>query len=162
MPTNRTRRTRKPSPRLDEATRTYLLTGEREKGNVRLFMLANPSIAGREKLKEVWEIHKTELIREWVLAYPCSRPWCWWLFEAPEPRHKVGGKGITMHEHFPSYKHRLELGIPLDWFEFDPADPPAFESQAAYLQRLGLLTAAEISFLRYNAHFLEPIGLGDE
>jgi len=38
----------------------------------------------------------------------------------------------------------------------DPEDPPVFESEAAYLQRHGLLTPAEVKYLTKHPEALEP------
>jgi hypothetical protein len=38
----------------------------------------------------------------------------------------------------------------------DPADPPRFESEAAYLERHGLLTPAEVRWLAEHPEALEP------
>lgn len=38
----------------------------------------------------------------------------------------------------------------------DPNDPPVFESEAVYLQRLGFLTPVERGFLEKNPELLEP------
>jgi hypothetical protein len=38
----------------------------------------------------------------------------------------------------------------------DPDDPPAYESQAAYLQRHGLLTAEEKQYLKKHRELMEP------
>ncbi len=38
----------------------------------------------------------------------------------------------------------------------DPDDPPLFESQAAYLQRHGLLEKTEVAYLRKHQELLEP------
>jgi hypothetical protein len=46
------------------------------------------------------------------------------------------------------------LGIPESWGDLKADDPPVFESQAAYLDRLGLLAPGEKRRLR-NADF-EP------
>ncbi len=162
MPTNRNKRMRKPAPTLSPELEQYLLTGERAKGNVELFRLASSSQAAQDKLREVWELHRDALMAAWVKAYPCSRPWCWWHLEAPEPRRKVGGIGITMPEKYASYLPHFEFGIPASWYAFDHDDPPKFESQAAYLQRLGLLSPAEQRFLIRNPELLDPINLGEE
>ena len=76
------------------------------------------------------------------------------------PRTRLGGKGTPSHEvlaYLPSY----HLGIPTSWFTasdavfyfpeglgdvvevFDAEDRPQFESQAAYLRRLGLFMPGE-------------------
>lgn len=38
----------------------------------------------------------------------------------------------------------------------DPANPPIYESEASYLARLGLLSAAEKAYLREHPELLEP------
>ena len=75
-----------------------------------------------------------------------------------EPRKQLAGIGSPLHEHFnvspmyrygvpalwvdqntlDSYKHRQ-----LDCVVIDPDNPPIFESQASYLDRFDLLSAAE-------------------
>ncbi|WP_153005451.1 hypothetical protein [Aureimonas ureilytica] len=58
-----------------------------------------------------------------------------------------------MHE-VSAYVARYAFGLPVDWLRqasdqgsaglpIDPESPPLFETQAAYLDRHGLLTAAE-------------------
>lgn len=88
-------------------------------------------------------------------------PFAWWLFDAPEPRRRTGGMGTPKHEVL-AYRPSYSWGMPDYWIEaweityysnrksetfqaeaYDPNDPPTFESDAAYLGRHGLLTAAE-------------------
>jgi hypothetical protein len=102
---------------------------------------------------------------------PGTRPSCCWRFDAPEPdliagtdpemqafiyqRKRLGGKGT------PSVGASLALGVPeyTGWkiclgrtepvcTRFDPNDPPQFESEAAYLERHGLLLPGERRRLR--------------
>ena len=65
---------------------------------------------------QLWKEYGDEVIRWWIKDQPGTRPRCWWRFSAPEPRREV---------------------------PVDPDDPPSFESQAAYLKRLGLLLPRE-------------------
>lgn len=75
------------------------------------------------------------------------------------PRLRVGGVGTATHDAL-NYRPEYDHGIPELWltaedvalyaalgpFPYDalnPFDPPAFEAQAAYLQRHGLLTPDE-------------------
>ena len=90
----------------------------------------------------------------WVQDHPGTRPSCWWRFSAPAHRERVGGTGDPAFEHL-AYVPRYRLGIPVDWMDrwaaeyyekgiaFDPSEPPRFEAQATYLQRLGLLLPGE-------------------
>lgn len=132
-------------------------------------------------LQAWWADLRETLIDSWVATWPGTRPFAWWLFDAPrwtehaghkrpeaEPRRRTGGTGSE----FGSNYHR---GLPTSFIDakladyyngravdmhgkpigqefashptgavaIDPNDPPRFESEAAYLERHGLLTAAE-------------------
>jgi hypothetical protein len=95
----------------------------------------------------------------------------------PEPRRRLGGTGTPKFEVL-NYVPTLSFGIPNCWIEAweadyyggksgftgddpnsgpifegvppDPADPPAFESQAAYLARHGLLLEGERERLSHS------------
>lgn len=82
--------------------------------------------------------HKKEILSEWVKNCPCTRPFVFWLF-AEEHRREINGKEIEWRG-----KALDRGGLPKYWdISWDPADPPCFESEAAYLERHGLLTATE-------------------
>ncbi len=103
----------------------------------------------------LWQEHGTAITAEWVARQPGTRPWGWWRFEAPEPRRRLGGTGTPKHEvlaFVPVYR----CGIPMYWLDssIDPGDPPRYESQAAYLARLGLLAPGERR--RLGAAAFEP------
>lgn len=122
-----------------------------------------------ERQREVWGELRDELVATHIEEYPGTRPKRWWQFDAREPRQRVGGTGDPISEvlaYAPSWDGS---GLPARWFgeedadsydhpltnhkhgraaaTLDPDDPPLFESQAAYLDRLGLLTKAERSEL---------------
>lgn len=107
------------------------------------------------ELQTAWDASRDAVLAEWVQTTPGTRPAHWWLFDAPEQRQRIGGKGTPCHEalaHAPAFS----LGIPADWVSdhwitdrgvkaerFDPTDPPAYESQAAFLKRHKLFLSGE-------------------
>jgi hypothetical protein len=106
---------------------------------------------GRPSVADMWQAMGADIVEEWLQERPGSRPAVWWRYDAPEPRRRLGGVGE------PGWPD-LHCGVPNHWAwptsiaggEFtggparcDPADPPVFESQAAYLQRHGLLHDGE-------------------
>jgi hypothetical protein len=107
---------------------------------------------------ELWAEYRESILAWWVKTNPGSRPRCWWRFEAPEPRKRVGGRGALWSERWGREPYLPEFGLPsADGFvtdddraataegyeAADPANPPLFESQAAYLKRLGLFAPGE-------------------
>jgi hypothetical protein len=106
----------------------------------------------------LWSEHGPRILSTWPSG---TRPSCWWKFDAPrlqnipaeyrdcyftpdmiEPRRLLSGAGRPAHEVL-AVVPRFELGIPVDWHGFEPGDPPAFETQHAYLERHGLLARGE-------------------
>jgi hypothetical protein len=98
-----------------------------------------------------WADVEASLLPEFLKLHPCTRPWSWWRDAAPEPRRRIGGSGRRERN------ASLEFGVPHDiwWKDVDPDNPPVYESQAAYLQRHGLLTEAEIKWLADHPEALE-------
>ena len=88
-------------------------------------------------LRPEWDRVRDRLLTEWIGAHPGTRPWGWWLFDAPrwqppypqrlvslawhcqllaEPRRRIGGIGTPAFEvlgYWPEYR----LGIPVDWVD---------------------------------------------
>ncbi|MEQ1953600.1 hypothetical protein [Mesorhizobium sp. CN2-181] len=127
-----------------------------------------------KEVRELWERWRDELLAQWVLDNPGTRPRGWWMFDAPENRIRTGGKGTPKFEVL-GYVPHFEYGMPtsyVDQWEFeyyngihrdvdghlidekrkpgdfvadvyDPDDPPTFESETAYLARLGLFFDGE-------------------
>lgn len=113
---------------------------------------------------EIWLQYRDRLLAEWIRLHPGSRPWAWWEFDAPEERERVGGQGKRFSEYFNVTPH-LSYGIPSEgwvsrstvknqggWVKgkrlrysdaIDPADPPTFEGEAAYLARFQLFVEGE-------------------
>ena len=99
-----------------------------------------------------WAEVRDEIIEEWVIAHPGSRPRTWWAQNAPSPRRRIGGTGQPLHE-VSAYVENYKNGLLADWVTarwhgkgvaVDPENPPLFESQATYLQRLALLLPGEL------------------
>jgi hypothetical protein len=83
-----------------------------------------------------WKTARTTTVRDWIREHPGTRPRCWWAFDAPEPlRAVVAGTGapLLFDVHYGRAEH---------WHDW--SGDLAIESQAAYLRRHGLLTAAEL------------------
>lgn len=152
-----------------------------------------------EEIMAIWTNYREEIISDWILKQPCSRPWAWWAYDAPrwvndpfkgwwlhgtlpEPRQRLGGIGIAGFEVL-NLTPNFDKGIPKRWitkFEenyyngrkkdihgkpigtdfkgkaIDPNDPPFFESEAAYLDRHGVLTETEEKYLVKHSKLLEP------
>lgn len=110
----------------------------------------------------LWIIYGARITERFAQRTPGTRPSRWWLYTAPRIqgpllakfreegfgewvesytlwRDRVGGQGT------PARCPASRLGLPVAWWadDFDPADPPIFESQAAFLKRHGLLLPGE-------------------
>ena len=131
----------------------YLLTGiepSLDDPDINPFEVIQHTSAESALLRETWQA--SGIMAAWNL--PGLRPFAWWLFDAPrlpfpgcfydgqlpEPRRHLGGPGQPLHEVL-NYSPRSEFGI-WAWYG-DPADPPTFETQFAYLTRHGLLLPGE-------------------
>lgn len=98
--------------------------------------------------REAWEELREELLPEFIREHPFSRPWAWWVFDAPEPRREAadGGSGDDAE---------AWLGSPAWWARFHgtPSCPSrGCESFREYLTRLGLLTVEERELIRRERH----------
>ncbi|OHB54670.1 MAG: hypothetical protein A2Y12_19105 [Planctomycetes bacterium GWF2_42_9] len=113
-----------------------------------------------KRVKELWDNYKAGILEQWIEEHPCSRPEKWWEFDTTENRLRLGGIG-KHNEYSPCFKN----GIPKSWYpskdnsppwsKSSIPDPPCFESQAAYLQRLNLLTPAEKQHLKKHPELLQ-------
>lgn len=95
---------------------------------------------GNAKLKKAWDIHKDEILKDWIAEKPFTRPWPWWKCDAPEMRKRI--KPASIEEVWPG-SVSFELGIPTDINRTDPIKKSDFETELAYLKRLDLLTGPE-------------------
>jgi hypothetical protein len=87
-----------------------------------------------DQLREVWEEMGDSLLADFIAEKPGCRPWAWWVFDATEPRRRTGDAPDPIGDELWFGKPRLTRGVP-------PKD--AYESERAYLDRLGLLTDEE-------------------
>jgi hypothetical protein len=159
MPTKRTPRSRQAVAQMRDDEREWLLCDDRSFGDVPLF---------RQPL--VWAQHGQWAVQEYVRQHPGRRPGAWWKFESPERRMRLGGIGSALFApdkvQYIHIRGNYHCGIPLSWcspslvfvtreglgipdaLPIDTRDPPTFESQATYLQRLGLLLPGEAKRLK--------------
>ncbi|MGU3496409.1 hypothetical protein ACLBXM_20415 [Xanthobacteraceae bacterium A53D] len=142
MPTLRRRRTERRPPLTED--QTEWLRGS-SRTDVDLFETDDQQAA-------LWQTNGAAVVAEHIRQWPGTRPRRWWQLEAPGARERVGGTGTAL---FPD--RNLRFGLPLLWEGVDPADPPTFESEAAYLKRHGLLTADEKR--RLSSADFEPVAL---
>lgn len=105
MPTNRTRRPRAPEPAISENVHAGLLSGDWDQGDFVVFKLG-----GERNVRAVWDSIGEELLADWLRNHPCSRPWAWWEYAAPEPRRRLGGIGDTFTDRQMS---ECAFGIPM-------------------------------------------------
>jgi hypothetical protein len=133
------------------------------------------------KCRALWTAYRELILTEYIRQNPGRRPSWWWLFDeqcprltsfdveslgwpknaswlvtTPQPRRRVGGVGIPHGLPVDGYVPEFHCGISENWISIDPADPPRFESQAAYLNRHGLLTGTEKKYLSKHPELLEP------
>ena len=94
---------------------------------------------------KLWSAYRDEVLADWVLRRPGTRPSSWWRFDMPfTQRLQLGGRGtfrpVTMW-----------CGIPTSWFvdDFSYVNPPVFESQAVFLKRLHQMLPDEESRLSH-------------
>ena len=154
---------------LDPSIIDFLLHGDCEKGT-EAWSLNIQRFFESDCIQKVWAAYRKELMADWIIKNPCSRPFCWWKFDAPkEPvigwdhdrfnspqRKRLGGIGTPTHETTCSWGG-FEKGLPCSWDEIDNADPPTFESEGAYLKRHEILTGPEKTFLKKHPELLKPI-----
>ena len=87
-------------------------------------------------METAWSELRDELLPTWVEQHPGTRPYAWWRFEAPEPRRQVSSGPESLGP-------ATWFGCPSS-FRGMPHDG-MFETEAEYLERLGLLTPVEES-----------------
>jgi hypothetical protein len=127
-----------------------------------------------DELAALWLEFAEDIVKGHVATSPGTRPTRWWQFDAPEPRRRLGGIGTPCHERL-AHVFRLYLGLPQDWITEGtlatyraidrplevPAlsliDPPMYEAQSTYLERLGLLDASERKRLKPRDFEPEPV-----
>ena len=132
-----------------------------------------------ELMQAAWVELGDELLDAWTIENPCSRPYAWWRYSAPERRRRVGSMKLkpggkrgndddyefvedgALHpfdnpereakvekwrEQYPEIAereaYRLNFGEPNSLMTLDDFEA-VYESECAFLERLGLITDAE-------------------
>jgi hypothetical protein len=49
--------------------------------------------------KALWEEKRTDILTDWIKTRPGSRPWAWWVYDAPEPRHEHESERAFLARH---------------------------------------------------------------
>jgi hypothetical protein len=137
------------APALSAADLAYLQTGRADlesRGGWECFASGIGHPRNQAQAREAWELVRDVVLRQWVKVYPGTRPWGWWFTDALEPRRAL--ETAAVHQAPYECDWRGTFGVEL--YE-DTADGELIESQAAYLDRLGLLTAPERKRLNAGA-----------
>jgi len=124
----------------------FLVSGTKPEGDQEgaseIFMLGGRN----NELSEIWKEHGPDITERFAAENPGHRPYAWWHFDAPSPRRKISG--IPTEEKYPSVLPYYKMGMSVYHSEEIAADPPVYESQAAYLGRHGLFFAGEENALK--------------
>lgn len=110
-----------------------------------------------DAIKALWLAHADELTFEYAEYWPGLRPELWWKYSAPGHRRKTGGSGDDAHvamAYAPTYSDGVCLQV-----NVNPADPPRFQSEAAYLREHDLLFPGELELIEprdFADDVLEP------
>jgi hypothetical protein len=96
----------------------------------------------REGMRAAWERRKPVILAMWIREYPCTRPYAWWEFDAPEPRKVTNGKPHPFTTRPAEGDRRLYYGCPQIISTVEEGQTE-YETDAAYLGRIGELTDAE-------------------
>ncbi len=142
MPTNRRYRTRQRRDDLAhlDAFGEFALTHGRD-------MLGGSGFGdGVDQLAEAWELHGERIAAEWVAEHPGSRPWGWWVFTHRKERPIVHPMPAEVEA--AARRHHTRFGFLHAGIRHGHGAPPGElwpwqEDETAYLERRGLLTAAE-------------------
>ena len=124
-------------------------------GFVRWSLEYNCALGTGEPVTErLWAEWSGDVLAGWLAARPGTRPRCWWRYSAPrsrlpgepawapshaEPRRGFDRRGNVIEQRCGMVLPGWDLGLPSYWAE----RPVIVESEAAYLDRHGLLPAAE-------------------
>ena len=112
-----------------------------------------------DAMRRAWDDLREEMLSDWIHERPGTPPYAWWKFDAPEERRRVDGVHPFDNPRRTAYVdnqgpcHPLADPYRLSYGKLAvlvPYDPPVhddfnaeYESQCAYLDRLGLLVEGE-------------------
>ena len=113
-------------------------------------------------MREGWEKLKPKVLPQFIALNPCRRPFAWWKYDSPkaDPLRRYTGTSPFDLDDSPEHCCVIWFGkCPVLWKECFH-DPPVWETQAEYLHRNKLLTAAEHSWLETNSEQYDDDELG--
>ncbi|NQU23106.1 MAG: hypothetical protein HQ567_17650 [Candidatus Nealsonbacteria bacterium] len=114
----------------------------------------------RAAMRQAWEALGSDLLGDWINEHPGTRPYAFWVFDAPERRRRIDGKAHPFDnperqahveriaetpEARPDYRetmYQLSYGTPNSLCMRDDFEAE-YETELDYLDRLGLLTENE-------------------
>jgi len=98
-----------------------------------------------DAVAEGWGELRDELLPAYIAERPGQRPAAWWWFDAPEPARRVlRGHDVLADPDTPAWaRQKVSFGACKCYNKPAWENPPVIESQAAYLDRHGLLTDDE-------------------
>jgi hypothetical protein len=93
-----------------------------------------------ETAKELWWHLRDDILAEHIAREPGSRPWAWWALEDREPRRRLTERCTCR-----SWPRNTRISPPAHLSSYGTPSGCRcdYESEADYLLRHGLLTAAE-------------------
>jgi len=113
------RKKRDRRPEIDETTLKFMQTGQKPEKDTPAWDFYISRHFEPDLHEKTWERLSAEILEICLKESPCQRPWAWWQFGDPEPRHRLGGVGDPAHE-FLSYKANFHYGLPVTWItDFD-------------------------------------------
>lgn len=104
--------------------------------------------------RAAWADLRLQVMAEYATEKPCHRPVAWWWFEAPELRKRLDGGPHPCDG--PNSAIPELCGIPRIYYTEDHFRA-TYESEPAYLHRLGMLTKSEEAYLATHPDLLEPV-----
>lgn len=103
--------------------------------------------------RAAWVELRSSILPEYVTEKPCHRPAAWWWFESPELRRRIDGGRHPCED--PTRDVGDHRGKPR-WYSTEDDFRAVYESEPAYLSRLGLLTSGEEAYLKTHPELLKP------
>lgn len=52
-----------------------------------------------EQLQAAWENARADILPTWIRQHPCTRPFAWWCYDAPEGRLKNESQAVYLKRH---------------------------------------------------------------
>ncbi len=134
MPTKKRKLARRPAADVSPAVVQWLLDGEWPTGGGEGFWAVLDN-SHPDHARRLWNELRDGLLPGWIADHPGTRPWAWWLLDAPREaltagrsagelhphRRRLGGTGTPCYEVL-NYVPEFCLGVPASWVSgFDEA-----------------------------------------